>query len=121
MLRSLFNRGRVHQDEHVATMSVEELHHTLGRPEPLLVLDVRSPEEYAYDGHIVGSRLLPLPMLALRIDELPRDRPIVCVCRSGHRSQVACELLSRQGFAQTINLSGGMIAWRQAGLPLRAN
>ena len=83
--------------------------------EPLLLLDVRSPQEYASDGHIVGSRLLPLNTLDGRMHELPRDMPVVCICRSGARSQVACEMLTRQGFTQVINLSGGMIGWRRAG------
>lgn len=83
---------------------------------PLLV-DVRSPEEYTVDGHIEGSRLLPLPMLRQRMDELPRDKPIVCVCRSGNRSQVACEQLAAFGFTDLTNLAGGMIDWRRNGLP----
>ncbi|RME98670.1 MAG: rhodanese-like domain-containing protein [Chloroflexi bacterium] len=83
---------------------------------PLLV-DVRSPEEYQTDGHIEGSRLLPLPMLLQRMDELPKDKPIVCVCRSGNRSQVACEQLAAFGFTDLTNLAGGMIDWRRNGLP----
>jgi rhodanese-related sulfurtransferase len=87
--------------------------------EPLLILDVRSPEEYAGDGHIADSRLLPLPQLYRQAGELPRDQAIVCVCRSGKRSQVACRQLAELGFTQLFNLAGGMIGWRQAGLPIQ--
>jgi rhodanese-related sulfurtransferase len=81
----------------------------------LELVDVRTPGEYANDGHIPGSRLLPLSSLAQRINELPDDRTIVCICRSGSRSYTACEMLATQGF-KAINLSGGMIGWKRAGL-----
>lgn len=102
-----------------ATITAPELMRRIAAGERLYLLDVRSSEEYAHDGHIAGSHLLPLPMLALRLDELPRDTPIVCVCRSGARSGVAAEQLARQGFSDVINLSGGMIGWVGAGLPTR--
>ena len=92
-----------------------DLQAMLNASEPLLILDVRSPQEYAHDGHIAGSRLLPLNTLNDRTHELSRDTPIVCVCRSGARSQVACETLARLGFTQVINLRGGMMGWQRAG------
>ncbi len=101
----------------IATITAPELKRRLEAGEKLYLLDVRSSEEYTYDGRIAGSHLLPLPMLALRLDELPRDTPIVCVCRSGNRSGVAAEQLARQGFTEIINLAGGMIGWASAGLP----
>lgn len=103
----------------VETMQPADLARRLEEPNPPLVVDVRTPEEYAGDGHIAGSRLLPLSTLLQRRNELPPDRPIVFVCRSGSRSHVACEQLARLGFTNTINLAGGMLAWRQAGLPGR--
>lgn len=84
-----------------------------------LVLDVRQQGEYDA-GHIVNSKLIPLGKLSDRIGELEkyRERPIVVVCRSGQRSAAACALLGKQGFAQAVNLSGGIIAWQKASLPL---
>lgn len=82
---------------------------------PLLV-DVRTPAEYEYDGHIANSILLPLDALMQRMQELPKDRPIVFVCRSGSRSQMACEMMAAQGY-NASNLYGGMIAWKRFGLP----
>ena len=61
--------------------------------------------------------LLPLASLAQRLSELPKDKPIVCVCRSGARSQTACEYLAANGFDNVINLNGGMISWIRSGLP----
>ncbi len=125
MFQSLFGRrpqapglaqNRVAQTA-IKNITPAELRQRLQTGESLLVLDVRFPEEYAADGHIAGSRLLPLPNLRQRISELPTDRPIVCVCRSGNRSMVACEQLAGLGFTNLYNLSAGMVGWRQAGLP----
>jgi rhodanese-related sulfurtransferase len=119
MLQSLFGfkQPGFAQRSRVQAITPQELDQRLKTREPLLMVDVRSPEEYEQDGHIAGSRLLPLPMLARRLNELPTDRPIILVCRSGNRSEVACEQLMSQGFSDVINLTGGMIAWRRAGLP----
>ena len=94
----------------------DELARMIRDQEPMIILDVRTPEEYARDGHIAGSRLMPLATVPVRSNELPIDRTIVCVCRSGARSAAACESLARQGF-DVINLSGGMLSWRRSGLP----
>jgi rhodanese-related sulfurtransferase len=101
----------------VKTITPTELAQRLTESNPPLVVDVRMPEEYSQDGHIAGSRLLPLPVLLQRNEELPQDREIVFVCRSGSRSGVACEQLANSGFENTVNMVGGMIAWKRAGLP----
>ena len=84
-----------------------------------LILDVREQGEYD-SGHILNSKLISLGKLAGRIGELEkyRERPIVVVCRSGQRSASACAFLGKQGFAQAYNLSGGVMAWQKASLPL---
>jgi rhodanese-related sulfurtransferase len=101
----------------VEQINAIELNKRIQAGEALFFVDVRTPGEYAYDGHIEGSHLLPLAVLPYRIDELPRDVTIVCVCRSGARSHTASEQLLAQGFEDVVNLSGGMIGWRNAGLP----
>lgn len=103
----------------VVKISVGELKAQLERKESLLLLDVRSPEEYANDGHVAGSTLIPLPELERRLRELPTDRPIACICHSGNRSTTACDLLARHGFTQLRNVQGGMVAWAQAGYPIQ--
>lgn len=80
------------------------------------VVDVREPDEFSHGlGHIEGALLLPLGQLEARIGELPRDRPIVTVCRSGARSARAAAMLGKAGFAEVANLSGGMLRWRAEG------
>jgi len=119
MLQQLFQRQpSTHQQTGVRMISAADLQQRLSQQEPLVLLDVRSAEEYAHDGRISGSRLLPLAMLPQRSSELPRDSTIVCICRSGRRSQAACEYLARAGFTNVINLTGGIIGWRSAGFPL---
>lgn len=114
MFQNLF---RSRSESAPSTIDVHELKRRIDAGEQLFLLDVRSSDEYTHDGHIGGARLMPLPMLSLRLKELPKDATIVCVCRSGNRSSVACEQLLRQGFQQTLNLTGGMIAWQRAGFP----
>lgn len=84
-----------------------------------LVLDVREAKEFD-SGHILNAKLVPLGQLRQRTDELERHReqPIVVVCRSGQRSSAACALLGKQGFSQVYNLSGGILAWQKADMPL---
>lgn len=98
-----------------SNISVTELKGRLEAREPLILLDVRSPEEYTQDGHVAGSTLIPLPELAQRIGELDGQRPVVCICRSGNRSRTACEQLARAGFTNLANVEGGMRAWAAAG------
>lgn len=81
-----------------------------------VVLDVREDWEWEA-GHIAESVHIPLGELGARIDELPADRPIVVVCRSGARSQMAADAMSDAGW-DTANLAGGLLAWHAAGLPL---
>jgi rhodanese-related sulfurtransferase len=80
------------------------------------VVDVREPEEFVQGlGHIEGALLLPLGQLESRLGELPRDKPIVTVCRSGARSARAAAMLVKAGFGEVANLSGGMLRWRAEG------
>lgn len=98
-------------------ISVKDLASRLESDKSLMVLDVRSPEEYTQDGHVPGSVLIPLPELAMRLNEVPKDRPVACFCRSGNRSQVACDMLRQQGYTNVTNVLGGIGAWRGANLP----
>ena len=82
-------------------------------------LDVRTPEEWA-QGHIAGSTLIPLDELQDRLSELPRDRDMVVVCRSGVRSKEGVSILQKAGFTRVSCLSGGLLAWKAAGYPLES-
>ena len=80
------------------------------------LLDVREDDEWAA-GHIDGAQHIPLSELSARLDELPRERTIVAVCRSGVRSEAAVRGLRKLGY-QAENLEGGVNAWDRAKLPL---
>jgi len=81
------------------------------------VVDVREPAEYAA-GHVPGAISIPQADLALRLDQVPRDRDVLVVCEGGVRSLRAAKFLRQTGFSKVTNLVGGTSAWRQAGLPI---
>ncbi|MBQ0893404.1 rhodanese-like domain-containing protein [Micromonospora sp. U56] len=83
-----------------------------------LLLDVREPAEWRA-GHAPRARHIPLGQLAGRVREVPADRPVITVCRSGARSRQAAALLAH-GHNEIYNLTGGMRAWGQAGMALQA-
>ncbi|MDX1413516.1 MAG: rhodanese-like domain-containing protein [Candidatus Promineifilaceae bacterium] len=114
MLQSLFGRRTSSRVEQIDAQQLSEMIKSDDAP---LIVDVRSPYEYQWDGHIAGSRLLPMQALADRIEELPKDEEIVFVCRSGNRSHVVCEQLKRLGYEKVKNFQGGMVSWKMAGLP----
>lgn len=80
------------------------------------VLDVRQPAEWVA-GHASGAQFVTGAELTRRVDEIPRDRPVLVVCGSGYRSSVAASYLRRAGHDDVVNLAGGMTAWSAAGLP----
>lgn len=82
-----------------------------------VVLDVREKHE-TRDGYIPGAKLIPLGQLGSRMRELPKDREIVCVCRSGNRSRSAAKKLIAAGYTAS-NMKGGMLAWGWARLPVK--
>ncbi len=80
------------------------------------VLDVREPNEFTGPlGHIRGAVLVPLGELAAKAKDLPKDKPIVAVCRAGSRSAHATAILNKAGFTDVANLPGGMLRWRGEG------
>jgi glyoxylase-like metal-dependent hydrolase (beta-lactamase superfamily II)/rhodanese-related sulfurtransferase len=82
------------------------------------ILDVREPAEQGGElGCIPGAELVPLGELRARLPALPKDRPIVAVCRSGGRSAQAAVILEAAGWTEVANVRGGMIRWRELGLP----
>jgi rhodanese-related sulfurtransferase len=83
-------------------------------------LDVRTQAEWdSY--HIPNTTLIPLDQLAARVNEVPQDREVVVVCRSGNRSKTGRDLLSQAGYDQVTSMSGGVNAWRAAGYPVEGD
>lgn len=87
--------------------------------EDATVLDVREPDEFAA-GHISDALHIPLGALPARLPEVPDDRRLIVVCRSGHRSARATAYLRQEGL-DAVNLDGGMRAWVAAGRPMTAD
>jgi rhodanese-related sulfurtransferase len=87
--------------------------------EDALVVDVRDPGEYGA-GHILGAKNLPLSSIAsgAQLAAKRKDRPLIVYCDTGNRSGKAAAALKAQGYARVLNLSGGLGAWQQAGLPV---
>lgn len=82
-----------------------------------LLLDVREPEEFSAV-HVQDAKLIPLGELEARLPEIAtyKERPIVVMCRSGHRSARAVSLLKEAGYSQVSNIKGGITAWEKDGL-----
>lgn len=70
-------------------------------------------------GAIPGTLHIPLNELSDRVDELPRDKTVICQCASGARSASAVGLLQRAG-VEARNLRMGIMGWQIAGLPVEA-
>ncbi len=87
--------------------------------EDALVLDVREVTEYAA-GHMLGAKNVPLAAVEGRAGEFDKHKakPVIVVCADGSRASKAAATLRAGGFANVLNLSGGLPAWQQAGLPV---
>ena len=97
--------------QQVPAIDVTDLAAELAQGAPLV--DVRQPDEFQ-QSHIAGARLIPLGEVPDRTAELPIDETVYVVCRSGNRSGRAVEFLRHQGI-DAVNVTGGMIAWADAG------
>jgi uncharacterized membrane protein YdjX (TVP38/TMEM64 family)/rhodanese-related sulfurtransferase len=102
-------------------LSIEELYQRLQAEGAPLLLDVRSPEEYAGElGHIQGARNIPLNDLPDQLDGLLdyMEQPVALICRTDRRSASAARILASKGFADLHIVRGGMMEWNQKGLPV---
>ena len=80
-------------------------------------LDVREQDEWD-SFHIPNTTLIPLGELQTRLGELPQDRSIVVVCRSGNRSQAGRDILLEAGFQDVTSMAGGVTQWSNLGYPI---
>lgn len=92
------------------SVTVQDLAQALKAGEPVFLLDVREPDEFAF-ARIQGAVNIPLGKLKEEMASLPSDKRIVVVCRSGARSARAVWVLLDRGFRDVKNLDGGMIEW----------
>jgi rhodanese-related sulfurtransferase len=84
-----------------------------------LIVDVRERNEFEQE-RVDGVVLLPISEFVARHRELPKDRPLLLLCAAGSRSTSATMYLLQNGWSDVRNVTGGMIGWRQAGLPIRS-
>ncbi len=122
-VRGYFDRWAIERariDGHPLTMihqiTPDELSERLKSSE-IVVLDVRGEAEWTA-GHLEHATHMPLGYLPDRVNELPRHKTLVTQCQSGARSSIAASLLERHGFPRVLNLAGGLVASRSAGLPM---
>jgi hydroxyacylglutathione hydrolase len=107
--------------ERTALIDPVSLAARLSAGEPgLHVLDVRADDEWN-NGHVPGAHHIMAGELPGRLDEVPRDGIVAVICGTGYRSTVATSLLARAGRTNLLNVTGGMTAWRTAGLPVESS
>lgn len=95
-------------------ISVEQLKQRVAAGEKLNVIDVREPDEYKE--YNIGAKLIPLGnILSMQVDELEglKNEELIIHCRSGKRSMQACMVLEQMGFTNTVNVTGGVLAWQE--------
>jgi rhodanese-related sulfurtransferase len=94
-------------------MKAEEAYKLIIENKKLLILDVRTKEEYE-KGHIPGAKLIPVQALSARMDELYeyQDSPILVYCETGRRSSFAVNYLIENDFTEIYHLDRGIVAWK---------
>lgn len=95
-------------------ISAEDLHDKVTGRERFVLVDVRSPSEFA-DSHIEGAINIPAPELRTRHGELHPQKPTILICSSGNRSSLAASILEQHGFEAVHNVAGGMTGYSAAG------
>jgi rhodanese-related sulfurtransferase len=113
-MSALFRRRAADASAAIPEVSAAEAADLLGQD--AILVDVREPHEWN-TGHAPAARHIPLQQLRRHLSELPKDRRIILVCRSGNRSAQATAILTGVGF-DAANLTGGMTAWARSGLAM---
>jgi rhodanese-related sulfurtransferase len=103
---SLFNQS----SNPVKEITTTELKEQMKADQTAVYVDVREVDEFE-DGHVEGMKNMPLSSFAETHEELPKDKEIVLMCRSGNRSMQAAEFLTQQGYTIVTNVAGGMLSW----------
>ena len=98
------------------SVTVTELADLMATDPTTVLVDVREPNEYAV-GHVEIAVLIPMAVLPVRIEEIPRDRTVYVICHSGGRSAQVVGWLNPQGY-DSVNVEGGTAAWAMSGRPV---
>lgn len=84
----------------------------------LVLIDVREEGEYVGElGHVPGTKLIVMGSVPQRLQEIPKDKTVVLICRSGGRSGQVSGYLKQNGYENVFNMKGGMLMWNQLMLP----
>ncbi|MDH4127756.1 MAG: rhodanese-like domain-containing protein [Spirochaetota bacterium] len=120
LVSSLFILVQCAQGSGFKNISVDELYEKVKKDGNIFILDVRTDNEYLNDGHIKGSKLIPVQVIKERLSEINdnKNNEIYVICRSGGRSSNASEILFKKGFKKVYNVLGGMNAWKSKKYPM---
>jgi rhodanese-related sulfurtransferase len=99
----------------VQGLSVREAKALIDKTPNLFILDVRTPDENR-QARLKNSVLIPVDDLERRLNEVPRNRPVLVYCAVGSRSMKAADFLARKGFREVYQLNDGIVGWYRAGL-----
>jgi len=99
------------------TVTPQEAKSLIETRKDLLLVDVRSPEEFQ-GGSLPGATLIPFWDFAKGRYDLPKDKPILLICAVGGRSLACGQLLAAKGYREVYNLKGGLDAWAEQRVPL---
>ena len=93
-------------------INAQQLHEQLEHGDDLYLLDVREPHEWS-TGHLTNSIHIPMREVPARLADIPRDRDVVVICRSGARSANVQQFLKANGITRVKNLIGGLMGWKR--------
>ncbi|QYZ67890.1 MAG: sulfurtransferase [Gammaproteobacteria bacterium (ex Lamellibrachia satsuma)] len=103
----------------VQEIDSSDLQARISEGDDFYLLDIRSAGEVA-QGMLPDSDHMPMHVIPLRMEELPKDKDVILYCHSGARSYHACAYLIQQGFENVINLRGGILGWARSGYQVAA-
>ncbi|HLZ59387.1 MAG TPA: MBL fold metallo-hydrolase [Ktedonosporobacter sp.] len=95
---------------------IQTLYQRWSRQEPFIIVDVRRPDEWQ-KGYIPGAWHCHIGNLPQRIQDLPTDQPLMTICQSGYRAEIAASMIAASG-REVIAVRGGMEDWMKMGLPI---
>ena len=101
----------------VKPLSVKDAKALIDKTPNLVILDVRTPDEYK-QARLKNSVLIPDYELQKRVNEVPKNIPILVICAVGARSKQASEFLVSKGYKEVYHLNDGLVGWYRAGMPL---
>ncbi|WAH36440.1 rhodanese-like domain-containing protein [Alicyclobacillus dauci] len=98
----------------VKSVNIEDLKELLkNKSSGIQFIDVREPGEFR-SGHVQGFKNISLSQIHKRLGEIPQDKPVVLMCRSGNRSMQAARILNKHGYTDVTNVVGGMMRWNNS-------